>query len=469
MAINVLRLVADAFSSADLELYLVGGALRDHLLERPVHEWDFATNARTNEILSTLEMAGETNHWAQPWSIYRVGEKFGTIGLVANGERAEITTYRSSESYPEGSRKPSVIFGSGIEEDLSRRDFTVNSMAIRAQSFLEGDTSGLIDPYGGRDDLAARLIRSVGAPHERFREDPLRLLRAVRLAAQLGFSVEARTWAAMADRAQLLSSISRERIADELTRMLTGPDPARSLTLLRDSGLLQAAVPDLMILDAMPDHGPRHPMSLWDHTMLVVEGVEPDPISRWAALLHDIGKPETRTFDERGRIRFFQHEEVGAKRAAEVLRSLRRSNELVESVHDLVETHMQVHQYTPEWSDGAIRRLCEKLGPNFAKAIDLAKSDVRGHRETTWGVTGAAELEERAAQLQAQLPSVQSPLTGVVLMERYRRPPGPWIGEIKDRLTEMVRDGALLPGDLERAWEIADAIVGAQTGLRDKH
>lgn len=451
------------FDEAGFELYLVGGALRDEFLERPAseeYELDFATNARPEQIVEVLERLPGI-------SIYRVGEKFGTIGANWEGLRAEITTYRSGETYAEMSRKPKVEFGKTLDEDLSRRDFTINAMASPAlatgakEDEVGRSVSCLIDPLGGRADMEARLLRAVGEPARRFAEDPLRLLRAVRFAAELHFQIEPGTQDAMRETADCLKWIARERIAEELNLMLTGADPGRAMELLRDAGLLKVSAPQLLELDAMSDHGPRHSLSLWEHTMRVVSGVPEDRITRWAALLHDIGKPATRTFDPDGRIRFYHHEEVGAKTASEVLQSLKMSNEAISSVVDLVESHMQFHQYSDEWSDGAVRRLSERLGSNFDRALDLAKADVRGHGETPWGLSKVDALEERAHNLQEEVPEIASPLNGNELMEHYDRAPGPWIRDVKDALTEMVLEGKLKVDDKKSAWKEADKIVAS--------
>lgn len=461
------QLLRAAIRGSRHELFLVGGAVRDTLLGREVAELDFATDALPEEIVRAIEQLPD-------FSVYRVGEKFGTIGAVHDGWRAEITTYRSGERYVTGSRKPMVEFGARLEDDLGRRDFTVNAMALTADVISAWEPGGLvslvvpepdlIDPFGGRQDLSARVIRSVGEPLDRFREDPLRLLRGVRFVAELGFGFDSRTWEAVRAAASWLALISRERVADELNRMLVGRDPARAMTLLRDAGLLQAVVPQLTILDAMVDHGPRHSLSLWDHTMRVLASTPADLTSRWAALLHDIGKPATRTFDPEGRIRFYHHEDLGAEMAADILQSLRTSNEMLMSIRDLIETHMQFHQYTEEWSDGAVRRLCRRLGPNFGRAMDLARADAEGHGNTSWGSTDVDALGKRAHGLEESVPEIGSPLNGHELMEHYGREAGPWIGRIKHLLAEQVLEGTLATGDKEGAWFHADRFMKEMRG-----
>ena len=446
------HLLGLAFEARGFELFLVGGAVRDGILGRPTHELDFATNALpgdTSDVLEALDGG----------SVYRVGEKFGTIGALWRGVSIEVTTYRSNEQYAVGSRKPDVQFGSSIGEDLSRRDFTINAMATQVSPVTS--SANILDPYGGLSDIRRKLIRSVGEPSVRFTEDPLRLMRAIRFAAELSFDIESGTWQGLCICIDKLSEISRERVASEMTRMLSGPHPRFAMELLNRADALRWITPELVVLNSMPDHGSSHPLSLWEHTMRVVEGVEADIISRWAALLHDVGKARTRSFDADGRIRFPGHEVVGAKIAEEVLISLRESAQVISSVSQLVATHMQIHAYSDEWSDGAVRRLHTRLGPDFGRALDLARADSRGHGSTGWGLSNVDALEERARLLYDQAPVLGSPLNGVELMDRYDRPPGEWISAIKDALAELVIDGVLRYDDKESAWREADRIVGS--------
>jgi poly(A) polymerase len=443
------RSLALAFREAGEELYLVGGAVRDALLGMADFDLDFATSARPPVTVGILEALGQ----GRP---YRIGERFGTIGLRLGQKDVEVTTYRSKETYPPRSRKPDVQFGTRLEEDLGRRDFTINAMA---RDPISGET---IDLFGGTQDLGAGLIRAVGEAVQRFREDPLRLLRAVRFACRLDFDIEPATWAAMRADGPWLETVSRERVRDEMTRMLEGTQPARALTLLRDSGLLARSVPRLALLDSMPDHGPRHPLSLWDHTMAVVSGVPPTLALRWAAVLHDIAKPVTRTHEPSGRPRFFHHEEEGARLAREILTGLRYSNQVVEDVALLVETHMQPHAYSEEWSDGAVRRLMVRLGPLLHQSIELARADAAGHAldGPVWNTPKFDALERRVRALdEEQEERLRSPLSGEDLMHRYGRGPGRWIGEIKGAICEALIEGELQPGDTEGAWRIADRIV----------
>ncbi|GAC1649704.1 MAG: CCA tRNA nucleotidyltransferase [Acidobacteriaceae bacterium] len=448
----IARTLAGAFADAGEELYLVGGAVRDSLLGRawPTLDLDFATSAVPRKTLHIVDSLAAG-------SAYKVGERFGTIGWRLGDRILEITTYRAREVYSSESRKPSVEWGETLLDDLSRRDFTVNAMAVDPIRFE------LIDPLGGASDLHARRIKAVGDSGLRFSEDPLRLLRAVRLAAQLDFSVDDATWRALQEHSHHLSAISRERIRDEYGKILTGPNPVHGLTLLRDGQVLQHSVPALLELDRMPDHGPRHRLSLWDHVMRVVEGVPNTPALRWAALLHDIAKPRTRTVDEAtGRPRFFHHEEVGAAMTRDILTRLRYSNQFVDDVALLVETHMQLHAYTPEWSDGAVRRLMLRMGPCLSDALHLVRADAAGHSRdgTSQNAPKFDSLEERIKHLdETEVRRLRSPLSGNDLMSRYGRPPGPWIRRVKAALDEEVLEGRLAPGDKESAWRLADMFV----------
>ncbi|MGH2448831.1 MAG: CCA tRNA nucleotidyltransferase [Chloroflexota bacterium] len=458
------RQLAVAFQAAGHDLYLVGGALRDELLGVATFDLDYATSAPPDQTLAILESLDR----GRP---YRVGERFGTIGEMIGPFRVEITTYRG-ENYRAGSRKPEVKFGESLAEDLERRDFTVNAMARNTV------TREMIGLLGAQQDLLGRILRAVGNPAERFREDPLRLLRGVRFASTLGFTIESDTWDATKSIASQLPTISKERIRDELNEMLISPARAQAFELLRDSGLLQYAAPTLLELTLMPDHGPRHPLSLWEHTMKAVNGVagrvrrvevgkvEDEQLALlWAALLHDIAKPSTRTFEPDGRPRFFHHEERGAEMAGEMLRSLRHPSRLVETAQLLVGTHMQLHAYTPTWSDGAVRRLMLRLGDHLQAALILARADAAAH-----ALEGPGQFAHRYDQLEERIGAVstepkemlRSPLTGKQLMDRYGLAPGPGVGELKDALREEVIEGRLASGDIEGAWEIADRLVGEQ-------
>ncbi len=452
------------FAEAGHELVLVGGIVRDALLGRPLpSDLDFATDALPDRTQALGEAAGAS-------SVYLVGAKFGTVGLVfANvddeGEgppiQVEITTYRS-EHYPDESRKPEVAFGTSLVDDLARRDFTINAMAADAV------TGQIIDPFDGQADLARGIIRAVGNPDERFQEDPLRLLRAARFVAQLGFLIEPETKEAMARQAQSLGRISKERIYSELTRLLTGEYASHGLQALLETGLLVVAMPELAPLAAEAESGawPRRAhreKDVWDHTLKVVDRTPPRPIVRWAALLHDAAKPLTRTVDATGAVHFFGHEREGAALASRLLGRLKADKATQTAVARLVELHLRPAAYEPDWTDSAVRRLMLEAGDLLEDLLDLAAADVtsaRAHKQRTAAMR-IESLRERVRRLEEEqaLAQLKSPLDGDELMALFGRPPGRWIAIIKDHLRELVIDGELAPDDKETATRIAREMI----------
>jgi len=458
---GIVHLLADAFGEAGAELYLVGGPVRDLLLGQEVpNDLDFATSIppeETRAIVNRLPHEG----------LYDVGEKFGTIGIVLPADDVptpvEITTYRS-EAYEPGSRHPAVAFGTSIEDDLSRRDVTVNAIAIDVQS------GEIVDPFYGQADLAMGMLRAVGDPDERFAEDPLRLLRVARFVSQLGFSVEANTLDAMSRQAPMLASISKERILSELTKLLCGDYVDHGLDVLLDTGLLTIAMPELIPLEGAAENHPgiHREKDLWDHTKRVVMQAPARPIVRWAALLHDAAKPLTRSVDERGEVHFFGHERVGADLARKLMRRLKADKKTGKQVCQLVDLHLRPAGYDETWTDSAVRRLALEAGDVLHDLLDLAAADVTSgrvekQRAAARRVQGLRDHIARLEEEQA-LSELQSPLDGNELMAMFDRKPGRWIAEIKDQLREMVIDGDLAPDDKERAAAIAREIIDSNHG-----
>lgn len=456
----VIASLADAFAAEGAELYLVGGMVRDLLLERPVPaDLDFATSIppeHTKEIGKRLKNGG----------LYDVGEKFGTIGIIMHlGDDTvpvEITTYRS-EQYEAGSRHPEVAFGESIEADLARRDVTVNAMAVDVR------TGEIVDPFYGQADLAMGLLRAVGDPDERFAEDPLRLLRVARFVAQLGFAVEAETLAAMSRQASTLETISRERVLAEITKLLCGDYADHALDVLLETGLFTVAMPELLPLEKSVSTQPgiHREKDLWDHTKRVIMQAPPRPRVRWAALLHDAAKPLTRTVDQRGEVHFFGHERVGADIATRLLRRLNADKRTQQDVRRMVELHLRPASYDSEtWTDSAVRRLALEAGEIFPDLLDLAAADVtsgRAHKQRA-AAARVQGLRDHLARLEAEqaLDELQSPLDGNELMAMFDRKPGRWIAEIKDHLRELVIDGELASDDKERAAAIARDMLDQQ-------
>jgi len=455
--VNAIERLARIFAEDERSLYLVGGSVRDELLGLPVHDYDFTTNAEPEGIKRLLRTADAD-------AIYTVGERFGTVGALFDDARFEITTYRS-EAYTPGSRKPAVAFGTSLEPDLARRDFTVNAMARPAAG------GEIIDPFGGQGDLAARTIRAVGNPDERFAEDPLRLLRAVRFAAQFGFEIEPITRDAIMRNADTLRTISAERITQEVNRILVGPRPSRPIRELCDLGLMRHIVPELLALRLGADSHGRH-KDMFEHTLMVLDRTPPVLTVRWGALLHDIAKPRVMSVEDH-EVHFYGHEIVGERMARKILNRLKFDRATVDRVCKLVALSGRINSYEGDWTDGAVRRFVREAGDALKDMFMLSRSDVTSRREER---VRAAErrvddLRERCERLQAEadIAKIKAPLDGNDLMEMFGRPPGPWIRPIKERLLAMVLDGELAPDDRERAEEIARAMAAQENAdARDR-
>jgi poly(A) polymerase len=435
------RDLAAAFQGAGHQLWLVGGALRDRLLGIECHDLDYATDADPDAVEALVRGLGAT--------VTTVGKRFGTIGVRIEGFWSEVTTFRG-DSYSGGTRWPDVTFGASIEDDLARRDFTINAFAE--------DTAGgrFIDLYGGRDDLAARRIRAVGEPAERFREDPLRILRGLRFASQLGFEIEAATLTGMAATAHLIPTLSQERVTAELDRLLLGAEPARGLEALRESSALAFALPELAPMVGC-EQNRYHVLDVWGHSVATVEAIATTPESarlrRWTALLHDLGKPAVRHMKVNGEWGFYRHETAGAELAAELLGRLKLGRAESLAIVLLIRRHMD----RPDPGDRrSVRRFMAKAPEHWRDLIALKRADNASHtyddteyHDRLEAACLRAEAEEAAA-LRAE-----SPLSGDDLVRLFDREPGPWIRVIKDRLSTLVLDGDLEPGDRDGAERIA--------------
>lgn len=446
----VVERLAEVFSRHGHELYLVGGSVRDALLGREVGDLDLATDAHPSEIKRLLRQAA-------PKSIYTVGERFGTIGAVFEDRHVEITTYRS-ERYEPRSRKPEVEFGTSLEGDLARRDLTINAMAVDVRD------GRVVDPFGGERDLRQRVIRAVGDPAERFEEDPLRMLRAVRFAVQLDFRIDPATAEAIRRQSASLAHISRERVAQEMNRLLVEPKVARGIRLLCDLGLMAHIVPEVLEMRGMRQDSYHH-KDVFEHTLQVLSNVPPVLHLRWAALLHDIAKPRTISVDN-GEVHFFGHERVGEQMARRILSQLRYDRDMIERTARLVAMHLRPNAYEPDWTDGAVRRFMREAGDELADLLALSRADVTSRRpeKRLAAARRVDELQARIDALRAQedVAKLHSPLDGNELMEMFGRGPGPWIRVVKDHLLSLVLDGELSPDDKERAREIARRLVEEQ-------
>src|SRR5579883_3477406 len=454
--LDIIITLAQLFRAQQKQLYMVGGTVRDVLLHRAQSgDADLTTDARPDEIKRLVAST-------QPTAVVLVGERFGTVRLHYEENIVEITTFRTERYNPE-SRKPEVCFGDRLEEDLLRRDFTINAMA---RDPLNGH---IIDPFGGKQDLEMHILRAVGnEPDKRFDEDPLRLLRAVRFAAQLGFSIEEETRRSIERQSSKLQKISRERIRDEMNKLLLSPHPARGIDLLVELDLMRWIIPEVLELRGVSQQPQPRSVSTKDvytHVLRVVERSSPRLATRWSALLHDIDKPRTKSVED-NKVHFFGHEDVGAHMARDILKRLHFDRDFIETVSLLVKLHMRANAYTSDWTDGAVRRLMLDTGDALPALLDLSRADITSYRvdKVNRAAARVAELAERAQQLkeQAERVPLKSPLDGNELMEMFGRGPGPWLRPIKEHLLSLVIDGVLSPDAKDEAAQIARTMMDDQ-------
>ena len=454
--LDIIITLAQLFRAQQKQLYMVGGTVRDVLLHRSQSgDADLTTDARPDEIKRLVAST-------QPTAVVLVGERFGTVRLHYEENIVEITTFRTERYNPE-SRKPEVCFGDRLEEDLLRRDFTINAMA---RDPLNGH---IIDPFGGKQDLETHILRAVGnEPDKRFDEDPLRLLRAVRFAAQLGFSIEEETRRSIERQSSKLQKISRERIRDEMNKLLLSPHPARGIDLLVELDLMRWIIPEVLELRGVSQQPQPRSVSTKDvytHVLRVVERSSPRLAARWSALLHDIAKPRTKTVED-NKVHFFQHEDIGAHMARDILKRLHFDRDFIESISLLVRLHMRANAYTAEWTDGAVRRLMLESGHTLPDLLDLSRADITSYRVDKVARANARvmELAERCQRLkeEAERVPLKSPLDGKELMEMFERGPGPWLRPIKEYLLGLVIDGALRPDDKGEAARLAREYIQQQ-------
>jgi poly(A) polymerase len=454
---DIILTLAEGFHAQHKQLYMVGGTVRDVLLQRgQASDADLATDARPDEIKRLVAPT-------RPSAVILVGERFGTVRLHYGTDIIEITTFRTERYNPE-SRKPEVCFGISLEDDLLRRDFTINALACDP---LNG---AIIDLFGGRQDLEAHILRAVGdEPDKRFDEDPLRLLRAVRFASQLDFTIEAKTRRSIIHQAPKLQKISRERIRDEMNKLLISPHPAKGLDLLAELGLMEWIVPEVLELRGVSQQQQRATSSkdVYAHVLRVVERSAPRLATRWSALLHDIAKPRTRSVED-NKVHFFGHEDIGAYMARDILKRLHFDRDFIENVSRIVRLHMRANAYMPEWTDGAVRRLMLESGNVLPDLLALSRADITSYRvdKVERAAARVKELEERCQRLreEAERVPIKSPLDGNELMNLFQRGPGPWLRPVKDHLLGLVIDGALSPDDKDTAAEIAREFLAHEGG-----
>ncbi|WP_273844135.1 HD domain-containing protein [Rubrobacter calidifluminis] len=491
--------LGERFRSAGHELFLVGGFVRDRLAGEEVREVDATTEARPQEIKRLLRPLAR--------SMWTVGERFGTIGGTVDGYKVEVTTYRS-ESYTAGDRHPDVSFGESLKDDLCRRDFTMNAVAA---STLTGE---IFDPFGGREDLERGIIRPVGEVMERMREDPLRMMRAVRFQATLTtpekpFEMTPELEEAIRENASWLESISKERIREEFERILLSDNPDLGVRALVRLHLMPYVVPEFMETVDVEQEAEFHHKDVFEHTLIVLKNVDRDPILRKAAFFHDIGKPRTLVYEHRctycgarstkkdtgegecercgGRtvprkIHFYGHENVGAGIARRAMRRLAYPKDDIDAVAHLVANHMRPMSYAAgrdPWTDSAVRRFIrdthlargEKELTNVDMLLRLARADITGSAPRRRRIARESwrSLRERVDEVRRkdEIEKLKSPLDGNELMEHFGRGPGPWIKPIKNYLEGEVIEGRLAQDDKERAWELAERFV-REHGILDE-
>ncbi len=423
------------FATHGHELALVGGPVRDVFRGERPSDLDLTTDATPEQVLAIV--AG----WAD--TTWTAGIAFGTVGLRKGSSIIEITTYRS-EQYRTESRKPDVRYGRSLEEDLGRRDFTINAMAARLPGYE------LVDPFGGLDALKEKVLRTPGRPEDSFGDDPLRILRAARFAAKLGFTVPGDVRKAMTEQAPRLEIVSAERIAGELTKLMLTPDPAPGIDLLVQTDVADRVLPEVSRLRMEPDEHHRH-KDVYQHSLTVLRqaidlepryGLEGDLTVRLAALLHDIGKPRTRTLLPGGRVAFHHHETAGAKLARRRLAALRFPNEVIRDVSKLVELHLRFHGYGEgEWTDSAVRRYVRDAGPLLSRLHVLTRADctTRNQAKARRLARAYDGLEQRVAELseQEELGKIRPELDGNDIIAVLGLAPGPQVGQAYEFLLEL--------------------------------
>ncbi|MCW2621711.1 MAG: tRNA nucleotidyltransferase, partial [Frankiales bacterium] len=424
------------FAEAGHALHLVGGSVRDALLGRLGDDLDLTTPARPEQVLALA------SGWAD--AVWETGIAYGTVGLRKGALKLEVTTYRA-EAYAPDSRKPAVAYGEVLADDLARRDLSINAMAIAFPDWQAPDA--FVDPYGGLEDLAGQVLRTPGSPEDSFGDDPLRMLRVARFASQLGFTAAPEAVAAMTAMADRLEIISRERVKEELSKLLLGDEPRRGLELLVDTGLAAYVLPELPGLQLEIDEHHQH-KDVYEHTLQVLERAQrleeggPDLVLRMAALLHDVGKPRTRRHEDGGGVSFHHHEVVGAKMARKRLRELTYGKDVVDAVTRLTELHLRFHGYGEQsWTDSAVRRYVTDAGDQLDRLHKLVRSDctTRNRRKAARLAAAYDELEERIARLreQEELDRIRPDLSGEQVMALLGLPPSREVGRALKHLLAL--------------------------------
>ena len=424
-----LKELSNLYAKNGFQIYLVGGAVRDGILDIETKDFDFTTNASSEDSIKMLNK--------NKYKTTEIGRAFGTIETTVEDYSIHITTYRE-DKYNKDSRKPEIKNSGELETDLSRRDFTVNAIAY------DINNNEIIDPYGGLKDLSEGLIRTPDTADISFSDDPLRMLRACRFVSTHGFTPNNELFKAISKNAERIEIVSTERIRDEFTKLLTGKDPSLGLKAFVESGLSELIMPELneLKIEVDPKH---HHKDVYEHTMVVLDRVSPTLVSRMSALLHDIGKPKTKGI-ENGKVHFRHHEVVGAKMSKKILKRLKYDNETIKRVSLLVENHLRPHTFKMGWTDSAVRRYIIDAGGLLEELNDLVRADITTKNKAKYEEINKYldEMEERIKEVaeKEELSKLRPSLSGDEIMEIFDLEPGPSVGIIMKALYEQrINDG----------------------------
>ena len=453
---DALQTLRDATRGTEYEnqLFLVGGFVRDRALglTSAGDDLDLVLEGDAPALAQFLFEQGAAQY---PPVVY---PRFGTAMLIVQSRNVELVTARL-ESYDAHSRRPAEVRPGTLIDDARRRDFTINTLLQNLH------TGAILDPLGrAYADIDAQIIRTPADPLLTFQDDPLRMLRAVRFAARFGFAIEPFTWKAIRQSAPRLSIISAERIRDEFCKTLLTSRPTLGLTLLHESGLLAQFAPELEAMVGVTQNE-FHAYPVWEHTLAALEALPPDAalVLRLATLLHDIGKPPTKSTGDDGRVHFYAHQDIGATMTRALLTRLKFPNDTINAVVTLVARHMRIGEYRPAWSDAAVRRLLRDIGPQLDDLFAIHRADVAALAPTHQDISRAGDLRARMETIQQaqDISKLTSPLTGAEIMALLHLPPGPAVGQIKDYLTSEVIEGRLAETDKEGASVMAQEFFAA--------
>ena len=438
-----LKELSNLYAKNGFQIYLVGGAVRDGILDIETKDFDFTTNASSEDSIKMLNK--------NKYKTTEIGRAFGTIETTVEDYSIHITTYRE-DKYNKDSRKPEIKTSGELETDLSRRDFTVNAIAY------DINNNEIIDPYGGLKDLSEGLIRTPDTADISFSDDPLRMLRACRFVSTHGFTPNNELFKAISKNVERIEIVSTERIRDEFTKLLTGKDPSLGLKAFVESGLSELIMPELneLKIEVDPKH---HHKDVYEHTMVVLDRVSPTLVSRMSALLHDIGKPKTKGI-ENGKVHFRHHEVVGAKMSKKILKRLKYDNETIKRVSLLVENHLRPHTFKMGWTDSAVRRYIIDAGGLLEELNDLVRADITTKNKAKYEEINKYldEMEERIREVaeKEELSKLRPPISGDEIMDMFDLEPGPSVGVIMKALYEQrINDGEV---SKEEAIKLAEQV-----------